>query len=432
MILASSHAGSATSHTVLLVVLLLAVTLLVALIAKRLRLPYTLILVLAGLLIGWLPIPKEVTFSPDLVLFLFLPPLLFEGAWNVDIGKIAADWLPILLLAVPGLLLSIAILAVTLHLGIGLPWLLAILLGAILSPTDPAVALALLKQLALPERLGTIVEGESLFNDGLGVAVYEVVLSILSPSLGVATVTGHLGQHSGLVIVLESLWLILGGPLLGLLVGWLVARFLLLVDDHLIETTMTFSVAYGAYLLGDILHTSGLLTVVGAGLVIGSYGRNRQMSQRTQQAAQEVWEFIAYLANSLLFLLLGMQIGASTFLSTVFSIFWAVLGIFIGRFLMIYLLISCHNILARHCTLRFLPTPRPLLVNWYPVFVLAGLRGALSLALILSLPVQFVQRKLLENIVYGVVLVTLLGQGLILRFILPHWPITTDDTPQVE
>ncbi len=431
--LARSGATSTTAHAVLLLVILLGVTLLVALIARRLHLPYTLILVISGLLIGLLPVLNEIVFSPDIVLFLFLPPLLFEGAWNVETEKIAADWLPIALLAGPGLLLAIAVLAVALHLGSGLPWLLAVLLGAIISPTDPVVVIALLQQLGLPERLVTIIEGESLFNDGVGVAVFEIVLGLLLPSLGMAAFNGQFGHPSGLAIALESLWLLLGGPLLGLLLGWIVARFLFLVNDHLIETTVTFCAAYGAYLLGDTLHTSGLLTVVGAGLVIGSYGRHRQMSQRAQEAAREVWEFIAYLANSLLFLLLGIQIGESNFLYALPGIFWAVLGMIGGRFLLVYLLMPLHNVLARRCTRppRWLPTPQPLARAWRPILVLVGLRGALSLALVLSLPTGFVQRKLLEDIVYGVVLIALVGQGLGLRFLLPHWPGLAE-TPQVE
>ena len=426
--LAGSSAASAAAHIVLLLVILLGVTLLVALVARRLRLPYTLILVIFGFLIGVAPVLNEVVFNPDIVLFLFLPPLLFEGAWNAEIEKISSDWLSIFLLAVPGLLLAIAVLATALHLGAGLPWLLAILLGAIISPTDPVVVLSLLRQLGLPERLVTIIEGESLFNDGVGVAIFEIVLGLLLPSLGLAAFNGHFGHTSGPAIALESFWLLLGGPLLGLLLGWVAARFLLLVNDHLIETTVTFSVAYGSYLLGDALHTSGLLAVVGAGLVIGSYGRHHQMSRHAQEAAQEVWEFIAYLANSLLFLLLGIQIGASHFLDALPGIAWAVLGMMGGRFLLVYLLMPLHNVLAhwsarRHTRpARFLPTPRPLAPNWRPILVLVGLRGALSLALVLSLPTNFVQRKLLEDIVYGVVLITLLGQGLGLRFLLPRWP----------
>jgi monovalent cation:H+ antiporter, CPA1 family len=410
------------------VVILITVTLVVSLIAKRLRLPYTLVLVLAGLAIGFSPLVNGVILDPDVVLFLFLPALLFEGAWNADVKKLAASWLPIFLLAVPGLLIALALLAIVLHLGTGLSWLLAALVAAIVSPTDPIAALALLKRLGLSERLRTVIEGESLFNDGVGVAVFEVIRQLLLPSLGLASVAAAFKDVSFLKLDIEVLWLLIGGPLLGIVVGWIGSRFLRMVDDHLFETTLTFSLAYAAYLCGTLLHTSGLLTVVCAGLVIGSYGKDKSMSQRSQEAAEDVWEFIGYLANSLLFLLLGIQIGTSNFLQAVPGILWAVLGVIAGRFLIVYTLIPLHDILARRLErhpiwkLR-LPRPRPLASSWRPVLALTGLRGALSIALVLSLPDKFTQRGLLEGIVYGVVLITLLGQGLGLRFLLPRWPI---------
>jgi CPA1 family monovalent cation:H+ antiporter len=433
--MASSGGGSQTIQNVQLVFILLAITLIVSLVTPQLNLPYTLVLVIVGLLIGFTPWIQNINLDPNIVLFLFLPILLFEAAWNAEIEKLAADWLPILLLAVPGLLIGLTILALALHLGIGLSWLLAILLGAIVSPTDPLAALPLLRQLGLAERLRTVIEGESLLNDGVGVAVFEVILGLLLPSLGLASVSEAFKGVSLLVIEGEAFWLLLGGPLLGLLIGWQVARFLLLVDDHLIETTVTLIVAYGSYLLGNALHTSGLLAVVGAGLVIGSYGRNRSMSPRAQEAAQDIWEFLAYLANSLLFLLLGIQIGASNLSHALPGIFWAGLGIIVGRFFIIYLLIHLHDALARRAgrrpthqgLLRFLPVPRPLATSWRPLLVLIGLRGALSIALVLSLPTNFTQRALLESIVYGVVLITLLGQGLGLRFLLPHWPANEEE-----
>jgi Na+:H+ antiporter len=410
------------------VVILITVTLVVSLIAKRLRLPYTLVLVLAGLAIGFSPLVNGVILDPDVVLFLFLPALLFEGAWNADVKKLAASWLPIFLLAVPGLLIALALLAIVLHLGTGLSWLLAALVAAIVSPTDPIAALALLKRLGLSERLRTVIEGESLFNDGVGVAVFEVIKQLLLPSLGLASVATAFKDVSFLKLDIEVLWLLIGGPLLGIVVGWIGSRFLRMVDDHLFETTLTFSLAYAAYLCGTLLHTSGLLTVVCAGLVIGSYGKDKSMSQRSQEAAEDVWEFIGYLANSLLFLLLGIQIGTSNFLRAIPGTLWAVLGVIAGRFLIVYTLIPLHDILARRLEGRSiwklrLPRPRPLASSWRPVLALTGLRGALSIALVLSLPDKFTQRELLEGIVYGVVLITLLGQGLGLRFLLPHWPI---------
>ena len=419
-----------------LLVILLAVTLVVSLASKRLRLPYTLMLVIAGLVIGFAPFIESPKLDPNLVLFLFLPVLLFEGAWNAEVEKLAADWLPIFLLAVPGLLIALGLLATILHLAAGFSWMLAILLGAIVSPTDPIAALALLRQLGLSERLRAVIEGESLFNDGVGVAVFAVTLQLLLPSLGLASLSAAFEGVSLLHLDIEILWLLLGGPLVGTLFGWLVAQLLRLADDHLFEIMVTFSAAYASYLLGTLLHTSGLLSVVCAGLVIGSYGRKRHMSQETEQAAQGVWEFIGYLANSLLFLMLGIQIGSVTLFHNVSEIGWAFLGVIAGRALIIYTLLPLHDMLARYLAGRparphagrfRLPRPRPLPPSWRPPLVLVGLRGALSIALVLSLPIKFTQRANLESIVYGVVLITLLGQGLGLRFLLPHWRIAKDE-----
>ena len=429
--LASTGGGLNALQNTETVVVLLTITLIVSLIARRLRLPYTLVLVLVGLAIGFSPLVNGVILDPDIVLFLFLPALLFEGAWNADVKKLIANWLPIFLLAGPGLLIALALLAVVLHFGTGLSWLLAALVAAIVSPTDPIAALALLKRLGLSARLRSVIEGESLFNDGVGVAVFEVLQQLLLPSLGLASVAEALQGVSFLELDVEILWLLIGGPLLGILIGWISSRFLRLVDDHLFETMLTFCVAYASYLCGTLLHTSGLLTVVCAGLVMGSYGKSRSMSQRSQEAAEDVWEFIGYLANSLLFLLLGIQIGTSNFLQAIPGILWAVLGVLVGRALIIYTLLPLHDMLARSAQRRSrwrlrLPRPRPLVRAWRPVLTLCGLRGALSIALVLSLPNTFTQRALLESIVYGVVLITLLGQGLTLRFLLPHWPATRE------
>jgi CPA1 family monovalent cation:H+ antiporter len=406
-------------------VILLVVTLVVALISRRFRLPYTLILVFVGLVIGFLPILTQVHLDPEVVLFLFLPLLLFEGAWNVEIEQLTANWLPIVLLAVPGLVLSLLLVAVVVHWGIGLPWLVALLLGAMVSPTDPVAVISLLRQLGMPDRLRTIIEGESLFNDGVGAAAFTLILAFLLPALGLASTSSQaLSFWSALGI---GLWLMLGGLLLGLVVGWLVVHILRFVDDHLIEMTVTLSVAYGVYLLGLALQTSGLLAVVGAGLVMGSYGRQTGLSERAQQSTNDIWEFLGYIANSFLFLLLGIQIGESNLFPALPGIGWTLLAVVVGRVLMTYLFLPLHDMLARRIpssqekVLRVLPALRLVPRVWRPLIVLSGLRGALSIALVLSLP-NFAQRGLLATIVYGVVLVTLLGQGLGLRVLLPHWP----------
>jgi len=223
------------------------------------------------------------------------------------------------------------------------------------------------------------------------------------------------------------LWLIFGGLLLGFGVGWVASRLLRRIDDRLIVITVTVAVAYGMYLLGTTLHTSGALAVVGAGLVMGSSGRKTAMSPRTIEAADDVWEFISYLANSLLFLLLGFELALTNIVQSFPGIFFGLLGALIGRVLMIYAFMPLQDVLARWWARRIsrqlsrLPRPRPVPSAWRPVMVLSGLRGALSLALVLSLPTALEQRNLLKDIVYGVILVTLLGQGLTLRVLLPRW-----------
>jgi len=187
-------------------------------------------------------------------------------------------------------------------------------------------------------------------------------------------------------------------------------------------------VAYGVYLLGVFLQTSGLLAVVGAGLVMGSYGRRTGFSDRARRASHDVWEFLAYLANSLLFLFLGVQIGESHLLQALGGIGLALVGVVVGRAAMIYLLLPLYDALARGLaqnemmkTPSLFARPEPLPRRWRPILLFSGLRGALSVALVLSLPLTLPDRGLLEGIVYGVVLVTLLGQGIGLRVLLPYW-----------
>jgi NhaP-type Na+/H+ or K+/H+ antiporter len=268
-LLSSGTATSSLVDQVQTLIFLLIVTLVVALFSRLLRVPYTLLLVIVGFVVGLLPFLPHEHIDPNLVFYVFIPALLFEGAWNAELGRLEANWLPIVLLAIPGMVLSLLAVAVILHFGIGMAWLLALLVGA------------------------------------------------------------------------------------------------------------------------------------------------------------DVWEFINYLANSLLFLLLGFELALSNLVQSFPGIFFGLLGVLIGRVLMIYVFIPLQDVLARWWAQRTsvrptrLPRPRPVLSAWRPVMVLSGLRGALSLALVLSLPTALEQRDLLTDIVYGVILVTLLGQGLTLRVLLP-------------
>ena len=404
-------------------VLLLIVSLIVALIARQFRFPYTLALVLVGLALGRIPIVSGVHLNPEVVLFIFIPVLLFEGSWNVSVSVLLRNWLPVLLLAVPGLLIALAVAASALHFGAGLTWLEALLLGAIISPTDPVAVVSLFRQLRMGERLRTIIEGESLFNDGIGAAAYTIVLGLLLFEEGSSA-----QSIAGWQVGVETIWLVIGGPVIGLVFGLLISRLLRHFDDHLIEMTITFSAAYGVYLVGDLLRTSGLLAVVMTGLTLGSYGRQRGMSERTRDVVDDVWEFISYIANSLLFLLLGIQISNSHIGAVFGPLLWAIAGVIVGRALMIFLMLTLQNGIAywyasrrqsagKSLSSSNMPVPR----SWRPIILLSGLRGALSLALVLSLPQGVPNSSLFEFVTYGVVLITLLGQGIAMRAILPRW-----------
>src|SRR5437870_9178001 len=362
MIIASALSNGTSTpglvEQVQLLILLLIVTLIVALLARLMRVPYTLLLVivgfLVGIVVGLMPFLPHEHLDPNLVLYIFIPALLFEGAWNAELDRLEAEWLPIILLAIPGMLLSLLAVAVILHFGIGMAWLLALLVGAIVAPTDPVAVIALFQQLGVPDRLRTLVEGESIFNDGTGGAAYELILAVLLPTLGLAEVSGNptFLNTPAVGIIGEVLWLIFGGLLLGFAVGWIASHLVRRVDDRLIVITITVAVAYGMYLLGAALHTSGLLAVVGAGLVMGSYGRKNAMSPHTIEAADDVWEFINYLANSLLFILLGFELALSNLVQSFPGIFFGLLGVLIGRVLMIYVFIPLQDVLVRWWTHR--------------------------------------------------------------------------------
>ncbi len=324
-------------------------TLLVALLSRRLRLPYTLLLVIVGFVVGILPFIPNEHVDPNIILYVFIPALLFEGAWNAEIDRLVADWLPIVLLAIPGMVLSLLVVAIVLHFGIGLTWLLALLVGAIIAPTDPVAVIALFQQLGVPDRLRTLVEGESIFNDGTAGAAYELILAVLLPTLGLAEASGNPTFLNTPVfgIAGEVLWLIFGGLLLGFAVGWVASHLVRRIDDRMVVIPITVTVAYGMYLGATALHTSGLLAVVGAGLVMGSYCRKNAMSPRTIEAADDVWEFIDYLANSLLFLLLGFELALTHIVQSFQGIFFGLLGAVIGRLLMIYIFIPLQDVVAR-------------------------------------------------------------------------------------
>jgi CPA1 family monovalent cation:H+ antiporter len=400
-------------------VILLLTALTVILVTRRLAVPYTLGLVVVGLLISIFDFLPDVRLRPDLILFVFLPALLFEGSWMMYVRYLRENWQTIFLLVGPGLLLSLVLIAVPLHFFAGLNWGLAFLLGAILSPTDPVAVLGLFRQLKVDIRLSTIIEGESLFNDGVAGALYSTFLGLVLLSVQGQPITAGQAWLNGILIFLLEAG---GGAVIGLFCGFLVSRLVRYIDDPLVETTITIITAYGVYLLADALHTSGILAVILAALVFGSYGRNIGMSEATREAVDNFWSTLAFIANALLFLLVGAQLNPKEFFSsdTAFPLLLTagltILAVLVARLVVVALLPPIRQSATALSLWRAVP------YSWRVVIFWSGLRGALSLALVLALPAGVPSRNTLIFSTYAVVLFTLLVQGFSLRWILKRLP----------
>jgi CPA1 family monovalent cation:H+ antiporter len=390
------------------IILLLVAAAAVAMLAGRLRLPYTVALVLAGLALGLLDLQMDLHLSKELVFAIFLPALLYEAAFHLDVERFRRNSGPILVLAVVGVVLSMLItggftyLAVSYFLDASvLSLLLALLFGSLISATDPVSVLAIFKKLGLPRRLNLIVEGESLFNDGTAVVVFSLIL---------AAVTGY-DAHGVLVGQIGPAWVagaflreVLGGLAVGLVTGMTLSYLTSRIEDHLLEIMLTTILAYGTYLLAEHLHVSGVIGVVAAGMMSGNYGSKVGMSPTTRVAVVTFWEYVAFVVNSLIFLLIGMEVKIDVLWNYRWHILLAWLAVLLARAIVINCLLPLINSWFK-----------PLPWRWSPVMIWGGLRGSLSMALALSLPRDLPGREMILAMTFGVVIISILGQGLTMR-----------------
>jgi len=386
----------------------------VAAVVRYVRIPYTVALVLAGLGLALLPNTPRVELTPEIILTVFLPVLLFYGAYHLSFTDLRANIMPVTLLAIPGVVVTAALAGMALHWSAGIDWSIAFLFGAIVAATDPVAVLAIFGEVGAPRRLSTIVTAESLFNDGTALVFFTTMV-------GVATgVAGH-GVNIGVTI--EQFVLGVAGSLaLGVAVGIVGTTILSRIDDALLETTILLIIAYGGFLLATRLGASGPLETVTAGLLLGVRSR-RVMSPTTRLQAGATWEFLDFVANSLLFLLVGLELrflGEPDFShlgSSMLALLWPLVAVFIAitvaRALVVW-------VVARILAWRGNPFP----AGWRIVLTWAGLRGAVALAAALSLPVGLPDRSLLLTLTFLVVLVTLLGQGLTIRPLVQRLGIT--------
>jgi len=371
--------------------------------SKRIKVPFTVALVVVGIIVaqfghlagGILEPMLSMELPPEAVLFIFLPTLVFESAFNLEVRALRENLAPVLFLAIPGLLISTVMIGGVMVLTVGMEWPVALLLGSMLSATDPVGVIALFRQLGAPKRLTVLVEGESLFNDATSIVAARIIQTVMLA--GVITTSGVFDG------ILTFFIVFVGGLVVGwifaLLVGQLMGR---VEGDAFIEISLTAVLAYFAFILAEeVFHMSGVMATVAAGMVIGSWGKTK-ISPSVAHQLEHFWEYLAQVANALVFLMVGLMVDLGALLDSWHYLVWAILAMVVSRAVVVYSLVP---LVGR------LPGTDPIDRGYQTVMFWGGLRGAIALAIALQLP-DFPQRDLLIAIVMGAVLFTILIPGL--------------------
>lgn len=385
-----------TTNVLPSVVLLLILACVAAVWVQRLNVPYTVALVLLGIGIDALGLLPPTALDPAVVLEVLLPPLLFEAAFALRWEHLAPVAAPVALLATVGVALSAGVTAAVLVLAARIPWSLALLFGVLVAATDPVAVVAFFRRARVPSELRTLVEGESLLNDGTAVVLVGVLAALLEN-----------GVVAPMPALLEFLRVAVGGLAVGAFLGLLGSLLAHGTADYLVEATLSVALAYGSYLLGAGLHVSGVLAVVGAGSVFGNFGRRFGLERETEAEVDALWLFLAFVANSLAFLLLGVAVVPTKLLPSVGLIALGAIAAWLGRAAVAY---GLGTILAT--SLGPLPT------LWRHVLFWGGLRGALPVVVAITTTQELGIAPLFQNLVLGVVVGTLLLQGITLEPVL--------------
>lgn len=363
----------------------------VALVARRLKLPYTVALVLAGLALGSAHAFEAPHLTKELLYAVFLPGLLFEASFHLEFRKFWQNKLAVFGLALPGLVAGVALTTALLgpftrtELLVGECLVFAALIGA----TDPIAVVALFKSVGAPKRLAVLVEGESLLNDGTAVVVFTLVVGFV---VGHPTSLPH--------AAIDFVRIVGMGVLIGALVGYALSFVIHQVDDPMIEITLTSIAAYGSFVAAEHFHFSGVIATVTAGMICGNHAARTGMSASTRVAVASFWDYLAFALNSLVFLLIGFEVQLDALLAAWKPILLAYLAVTLARASVTFVVAT---LLRR--------TRERIPFSWVAVLTWGGLRGALSMVLVLGLPMELPHRPLLISVTFGVVILSILIQG---------------------
>ncbi len=363
----------------------------VAVLSRWLRVQYTLALLVFGLLIGSLGFVPQVPLTSDIILLLFLPPLLFEAAFALDLELLWSRRRGVLALAFVGTILATLVGGAIVYWATAIPWTVALVFGSMIAATDPVAVLAIFRSLGADKRLSVLLEGESLINDGIALSLFLTLVAAVGGGFDPGHATATFGSS------------VVGGVVLGLAIGWLGHLLIASVDEHLSEMVVSVAVAYGAFLAAEQFHFSGVIATLAAAMTLSRLGRSRGwvFTGGSAELLDNLWAFLAFVANAALFLLMGLSAPASGLTAYPGFVAWGVVAALLGRAVTAY---GLGSLLPR----------RVLHLSWAERHVIfwGGLRGAVALAAALSLPADFPYRQQLLAMTYGVVLFTALVQGL--------------------
>jgi CPA1 family monovalent cation:H+ antiporter len=383
---------------------LLLIAAIVAMLARRLRLPYTVGLTLAGIVLAFAPTTLDIGLSKELIFTAFLPPLIFEAAFHIRWRELHADLKVVTVLATLGVLLAVAVTVGGLYFLLGWPLPAALLLGVLISATDPVSVIATFKEAGVKGRLRLLVEAESLLNDGTVAVLFGVALAatVGMTAHGATDTATNLSAWS----VTQSFVITVAG---GILCGYLVGLVALLLaghtDDHLIEITFTSVAAYGSFLVAEHFHLSGVLATMTAGILIGNTGSLGAISEGAltdygREAVESFWEYIGFVANSLIFLLIGLRLGVEEFSRIWLPAISVIVLVLLGRAVAVY-----------GCCALFTRSPLRVKKAHQHILFWGGLRGALALALALGLPRSTPMHDEIVSVAFAVVAFSVIVQG---------------------
>ncbi|WP_342576339.1 sodium:proton antiporter [Paenibacillus sp. FSL M8-0142] len=382
--------------------ILLAISMGVIALAKKVNQPYSIALVVVGLLLGLLHIPvldEAETFITQsnvfqaIIISLFLPILLGDATLKLPFSHLRQQSKPVVALAIGGTFLSFLIIALAMYGIMGLPLPVAFTFAALMSATDPISVISIFKSLGVSKKMVTIIEGESLFNDGIAVVLFQISSVYLLSYIEM----GWAGIGSGIWLFLQFS---LGGIAIGAILGFLFSQLIRFYDDYPLEIAFSMLLFFGSYFIAEHFHVSGVIAVVVSGLIFGSYGSRIGMSETTKMNINSFWDVITLVANSLIFLMIGLEIKHIDFTDKWALIIASIIIVLIGRTVAVYTSLSF---------LRKFPSSWKALLNW------GGLKGSLSIALALSLPASFEGRDDILVLTFSVVLFSLLAQGLTIK-----------------